>query len=185
MLIVAILWEKKKEVSTVDYMAIDSNTFEISIEPSQIDIKNTNDSVVQAIEMIFKKINEVKANRLVRIEYKSVIRRYPNSTKLSIHFHDTLVNEIKSANYGSARLSSKLKKQNLVIFKKALRELKYIDIDHDSYVSHLWGVALHATKRSCRNSIKKLWKKRNGVKRMTVNFMGEFDDFISTLKSKK
>lgn len=188
-IIAAFYWEPKKIEACISYMFL-GNQYKIIKEPERIILasdKKANQAIDNFLKKAFQNLSSQKnLDDDVFVEYKTVIERSRKAKprKDSVHIDEELKKLIEKNRYQGKKIAKKLAGQELVFFKKALFKLGKVNRDESAWVYHLWAVALHATKKTWREEIKKLWKTSEGIERMDKASTEKFAEFIRQVTEK-
>jgi len=182
-ILASFLWETGKDKCYINYMALDDAAYKTLIKPRRVPIEvdsKVYERIDEAINGFFTEIKSQDNPADVLVEYKTVIKRYRKSKprEESVYVDNKLTNRIKQEKYSNKKLSSKLKNKELKFFKSALKNMGVLTSNDDANIHHLWCIALHATKKSYRRAIKKLWKKKRGIQRMNSENKKQYNEFI-------
>ncbi len=183
-ILASFLWEPGKDKSAIYYMVLDDIGYDVLTKPQRIVIPMNNgniNAIDGAISRFFDEIKKFKSknnNCEVKVEHKTVIRRYGKSKKESDYVHNTLTRRCDEEGFTHKRLESKLPASALKPFKAALQTIGVLTQNDEAYIHHLWCIALHATKKTYRAAIKKLWKGKNNIHKMTNENKKQFNKLI-------
>ncbi|MBA2710018.1 MAG: hypothetical protein H0U57_05465 [Tatlockia sp.] len=178
----AIRWltRGKYKLPLIQYMLINSQ-FEYLIPPKEVEVVD----IEQSLSDIILEMKHFSASSSdLKIRYKSVIVSYGRHRKDSGRFHFRIrhILWLNNLHISNNRTSFLLKKEDLKRFKNALY---FLDIDCKSrgnaFVTHLWAIALKATRAQYASVIKKIWKTRMGLKTMNKHNSQRFKEFYSLL----
>jgi hypothetical protein len=177
----AIRWLPKgpQKPPVIQYMLLDNN-LEYLIYPKEcmvIDLKKT-------IHSIIDELQTRSGNDSLEVYYKSINKEFGRHRRDSGQFHRLIKKILGRQNLlkSNSRLAFLLKKEQLKLFKDALYLL---DIDCKSkgnaFITHLWAIALKATRSRVPIVIKHIWKARFKIKRMNRAEEKNFQEFCSHL----
>lgn len=178
--IAAIRWltRGKKKPPVIQYMLLDDN-LEYLIYPKEVVVTDLKTD----IEDIFNAFHKyVSKNTSLEILFKSINQSYGRHRKDSFQFHRLMKKMLTEKNLlrPNSRTAFLLNKDNLKLFKNALCLL---DIDCKTkgyaFTTHLWAIALKATRSRVPLVIKKIWKARYGITRMTRQDLNKFVEFYT------
>ncbi len=186
--IAAFYWKPEKNKCSISYMLLDDQLNVIE-KPKHIELntnKKTTSSLSECLKKFLRMVKQKDQSKNILVEYKTVMENSPkaNPREDSVYINSELDKLIKREGYKGHRLRSMLKNkdQELRLFKKSLRKLKKLTSKDEAYVWKLWNIALHANKASWQKAIENLWKKHEGIKRMTKQNKTEFNEFIRQVK---
>ncbi|CEK09676.1 hypothetical protein [Legionella hackeliae] len=177
--IAAIRWltQGPRKPPLIQYMLLDQQ-LEYLIYPKQIIVSNLKLDLYK----IFNHIEEFSKHSSLKVRYKSITKSYGGHRRDSGKFH-LLINRILQRKHlleSNSRTVSLLKKEQLAFFKNALYLL---DIDcktrGNTFVAHLWAIALKVTKKQVSSVVKKIWKTCQGIKRMNKHSTVKFAEFYA------
>ncbi|MBI2785175.1 MAG: hypothetical protein HYX60_02245 [Legionella longbeachae] len=137
------------------------------------------------INDILKELEIRSRNDSLEVYYKSINEGYGRHRKDSGQFHRLIKKLLARKNLlkPNSRFAFLLKKDQLRLFKDALYLL---DIDCKSrgnaFITHLWAIALKATRSRVPIVIKQIWKARFSIQRMNKNYERNFQEFFSLIK---
>ncbi|MBA2651726.1 MAG: hypothetical protein H0U73_05620 [Tatlockia sp.] len=162
-------------------MMIDSH-LEYVISPKEIEVYDLDKSIKEIVAKMFQFKPKLTS---LEIRYKSVIISFGKHRKDSALFHYKMQRILLNNQLlkPSCRTAFLLKKENLKLFKNALYLL---DIDCKTrgcaFITHLWAIALKATRARVYKVIKQIWKARMGIKKMSQKNLQQFLEFYSLLQ---
>lgn len=177
----AIRWVTRgtQKPPVIQYMLLDKD-LEYIIYPKEFvvsDLKSNLKSILEELETCSKSDG-------LEVYYKSINKGYGKHRRDSGQYH-RWINKIlakKKLLKDNSRLAFILKKDQLRLFKDAL---SLLDIDcktrGNAYVTHLWAIALKATRSRVTIVIKQIWKSRFSIIRMNPTHERNFQEFYSHL----
>lgn len=178
----AIRWVTKgpDKPSVIQYMLLDNN-LEYLIYPKEYIVNDLKTNINQILEELQMR----SRNSDLDVYYKSINEGYGRHRRDSGQFHRLLKKLLARKNLlkPGRRLAFLLKKEQLRLFKYALYLL---DIDCKSrgnaFITHLWAIALKATRSRVPLVIKQIWKARYAIQRMNKNHEKNFQEFYSHVR---
>ena len=179
----AIRWVTKgpHNPAVIQYMLLD-NDLEYLIYPKEYVVTD----LKKNIKHILEELERRSTQDILEVYYKSINKGYGRHRKDSGKFHRLLKKFLarKKLLKPNSRLAFLLKKDQLKLFKEALC---FLDIDCKSkgnaFITHLWAIALKATRSRVPLVIKQIWKARYSIQRMNKKHEKNFQEFYSHFNS--
>lgn len=173
----AIRWVTKgaDKSPVIQYMLLDKD-LEYIIYPKECVVTDLKTNIKHILDEL-----ETRSRYAgLEVYYKSINKGYGRHRRDSRQFHNWIKKSLarKRLLKPNSRLACLLKKEQLRLFKDALCLL---DIDcktrGNAFITHLWSIALKATRSRVPVVIKQIWKARFSISRMNQIYEKNFQEF--------
>lgn len=177
----AIRWvtKGKQQLPVIHYMLLDKH-LEYLIYPKECVVTDLKTN----IKFILDELETHAQGDTLEVYYKSINKGYGRHRRDSGQFHKWIKKFLakKKLLKANSRLAFLLKKDQLRLFKDAL---SLLDVDcktrGNAFITHLWAIALKATRSRIEAVIKQIWKARFSITRMNPKHERNFQEFYAHL----
>lgn len=168
------------------------NNMKLRAQPKKISCRNLSEpQIATRLNHFLNRVSaEKQKGHKVFIGYKTLCQNGLSKRQKELHrplanfIEQNLNSFIRHHRLQSSRLQTALKGRDLALFELALRKLQLMKAKHNkANLGQIMEVALHPTKATLHDKLKKLWKFCNNVNTWTLEDKQRYEKWLQQLKS--